>query len=69
MQLENRAVVRSARQSRPQLVCVLADNSGSMRGAKAQAATGGIQTTRGSRHGSLVSRERRFHWSMARDPR
>lgn len=34
---------RTARQSRPQAVCVLADNSGSMAGPKAQAATKGIQ--------------------------
>ena len=34
---------RNARRSRPQLVCVLADNSGSMVGAKAEAATAGIQ--------------------------
>ena len=34
---------RSARSSRPQLVCVLADNSGSMRGDKANAATEGIR--------------------------
>ena len=43
MQLEYQVASRSARQSRPQLVCVLADNSGSMRGAKAQAATEGIR--------------------------
>ena len=36
-------MVRQARQSRPQLVCVLADNSGSMTGQKAQAATEGIR--------------------------
>ena len=36
-------MVRVARQSRPQLVCVLADNSGSMAGEKAQAATQGIR--------------------------
>jgi uncharacterized protein YegL len=36
-------MVRQARQSRPQLVCVLADNSGSMAGEKAQAATQGIR--------------------------
>ena len=34
---------RQARQSRPQLVCVLADDSNSMRGEKAQAATDGIR--------------------------
>lgn len=34
---------RQARQSRPQLVCVLADNSGSMAGEKAKAATDGIR--------------------------
>jgi uncharacterized protein YegL len=34
---------RQARQSRPQLVCVLADNSGSMARQKAQAATEGIR--------------------------
>ena len=34
---------RTTRRSRPQLVCVLADNSGSMAGPKAQAATEGIQ--------------------------
>jgi uncharacterized protein YegL len=34
---------RQARQSRPQLVCVLADNSGSMAGEKARAATQGIR--------------------------
>ena len=34
---------RVARQTRPQLVCVLADNSGSMAGEKAQAATRGIR--------------------------
>lgn len=34
---------RKARQTRPQLVCVLADNSGSMYGPKAEAATAGIQ--------------------------
>ena len=34
---------RIARQTRPQLVCVLADNSGSMAGEKAQAATRGIR--------------------------
>jgi len=36
-------MARVARQSRPQLVCVLADNSGSMAGEKAQAATLGIR--------------------------
>src|SRR5271169_2100063 len=36
-------IVRQARQSRPQLVVVLADNSGSMAGEKAQAATQGIR--------------------------
>ncbi len=36
-------MVRQARQSRPQLVVVLADNSGSMAGVKAQAATQGIR--------------------------
>ena len=34
---------RTARQSRPQLICVLADNSGSMAGPKAEAATKGIR--------------------------
>ena len=34
---------RTTRQSRPQLICVLADNSGSMAGAKAEAATRGIR--------------------------
>ena len=34
---------RQAKQSRPQLVCVLADNSGSMAGEKAKAATNGIR--------------------------
>jgi Mg-chelatase subunit ChlD len=34
---------RTARQSRPQVVCVVADNSGSMSGPKAQAATDGIR--------------------------
>jgi uncharacterized protein YegL len=34
---------RKSRPSRPQLVCVLADNSGSMYGPKAEAATAGIQ--------------------------
>ena len=38
-----RPMERSVRVSRPQLVCVLADNSGSMRGAKAEAATRGIR--------------------------
>jgi uncharacterized protein YegL len=36
-------MARQARQSRPQLVVVLADNSGSMAGDKAQAATQGIR--------------------------
>lgn len=36
-------MARSIAVSRPQLVCVLADNSGSMRGAKAEAATRGIR--------------------------
>jgi uncharacterized protein YegL len=36
-------MARQARQSRPQLVCVLADNSGSMARQKAQAATEGIR--------------------------
>ena len=36
-------MTRTARQSRPQLVCVLADNSASMRGKKAVAATNGIR--------------------------
>ena len=36
-------MTRNARQSRPQLVCVIADNSGSMMGAKAEAATAGIR--------------------------
>jgi uncharacterized protein YegL len=36
-------MTRQARQSRPQLVCVVADNSGSMAGEKAQAATQGIR--------------------------
>jgi len=36
-------MARQARQSRPQLVCVLADNSGSMAGEKATAATMGIR--------------------------
>lgn len=34
---------RKAKQSRPQLVCILADNSGSMAGEKAKAATDGIR--------------------------
>ena len=34
---------RTTRQSRPQLICVLADNSGSMAGPKAEAATRGIR--------------------------
>lgn len=34
---------RNTRQSRPQLVCVLADNSGSMAGPKAEAATRGVR--------------------------
>ena len=34
---------RKARQTRPQVVCVLADNSGSMSGPKARAATDGIR--------------------------
>ena len=34
---------RKAKQTRPQVVCVLADNSGSMAGPKAQAATDGIR--------------------------
>ena len=34
---------RSAKQTRPQVVCVLADNSGSMAGDKANAATQGIR--------------------------
>ena len=34
---------RDARQSRPQTLCVVADNSGSMAGPKAQAATDGIR--------------------------
>lgn len=34
---------RTARRTRPQLVCVLADNSNSMMGAKAEAATRGIR--------------------------
>lgn len=34
---------RQARQTRPQLVCMLADNSGSMSGPKAEAATMGIR--------------------------
>lgn len=36
-------MTRQARRSRPQLVCILADNSGSMRGPKAEAATHGIR--------------------------
>ena len=36
-------MARQTRQSRPQLVCVLADNSGSMAQQKAQAATEGIR--------------------------
>ncbi|MDA7979474.1 MAG: VWA domain-containing protein [Pirellulales bacterium] len=36
-------MARKARQTRPQLVCVLADNSGSMAGPKAKAATEGIR--------------------------
>lgn len=36
-------MARTAKQTRPQLVCVLADSSGSMSGAKAQAATNGIR--------------------------
>ena len=36
-------MTRQTRQSRPQLVCVLADNSGSMAQQKAQAATEGIR--------------------------
>jgi hypothetical protein len=36
---------RIARQTRPQLVCVLADNSGSMAGEKAQAATRGPEAS------------------------
>ena len=36
-------MARQARQTRPQLVVVLADNSGSMAGEKAQAATQGIR--------------------------
>ena len=36
-------MARTARQSRPQLVCVLADDSGSMCGEKAAAATAGIR--------------------------
>ena len=34
---------RTTRQSRPQLICVLADNSGSMAGPKAEAATKGVR--------------------------
>ena len=37
------SMARQTRQSRPQLVCVLADNSGSMAQQKAQAATEGIR--------------------------
>jgi len=36
-------MTRQARQSRPQVVCILADNSGSMQGDKARAATEGIR--------------------------
>jgi uncharacterized protein YegL len=36
-------MTRQARQSRPQLVCVLADNSASMAGEKARAATDGVR--------------------------
>jgi uncharacterized protein YegL len=36
-------MARQARQSRPQVVCILADNSGSMQGEKARAATDGIR--------------------------
>jgi uncharacterized protein YegL len=36
-------MARQARQSRPQLVCILADNSGSMAGEKARAATQGVR--------------------------
>ncbi len=36
-------MARQARQSRPQVVCILADNSGSMQGEKARAATEGIR--------------------------
>jgi uncharacterized protein YegL len=36
-------MARQARQSRQQLICVLADNSGSMAGEKAKAATAGIR--------------------------
>jgi uncharacterized protein YegL len=41
--LTEAGMARQARQSRPQLVCVLADNSGSMAQEKAQAATEGIR--------------------------
>ncbi|MCY2986683.1 MAG: VWA domain-containing protein [Planctomycetota bacterium] len=36
-------MVRQARQTRPQVVCILADDSASLAGAKAQAATNGIR--------------------------
>jgi len=36
-------MARQTRQSRPQLVCILADNSGSMAQEKARAATEGIR--------------------------
>jgi uncharacterized protein YegL len=36
-------MARQARQTRPQLVCILADDSGSMKGEKAKAATDGIR--------------------------
>jgi len=36
-------MARNAKQSRPQLVCILADDSGSMAGEKARAATDGIR--------------------------
>jgi len=36
-------MLRQAKQTRPQLVCILADNSGSMSGEKAKAATDGIR--------------------------
>jgi uncharacterized protein YegL len=36
-------MARQARQTRPQLVCILADNSGSMAGEKAKAAADGIR--------------------------
>lgn len=36
-------MARQAKQTRPQLVCILADNSGSMAGQKADAATKGIR--------------------------